>query len=125
MANSASVVANSRTPLSVVLDINNNGTAGATFPYTRTNLLTALMPGPLKAFLTGISDWTVLNFGGALTKHIRFSSVFGGSTSSIPTTPGSMSLVWAANELDLGLDPNVAAATRALVELRLLDSSES
>jgi len=126
MANSAAIVATSRTPYSAVLQASNDGTPAAPFAYTRTNLLAALLPGPLRALLTKTADWSVFNAGGgAQSNKLRISSVFGGTSSDIDYADCSTNVIWAADELQLMCNTVAPSTARVFyIELRCEMSNE-
>jgi hypothetical protein len=126
----ATVIANSRTPLSVAIQVANVGGVDApVFSYTRTNLLAALLPGPLKAKLARTVDWSVLNIiTGTETQDdfIRISKLEGGMQVSLVPPNYTVTVVFVADALNFGIerDNEGPVACDLLVELRLEHSNE-
>jgi hypothetical protein len=126
----ATVIANSRTPLSVAIQVANVGGVDApVFSYTRTNLLAALLPGPLKAKLARTVDWSVLNIiTGTETQDdfIRISKLEGGMQVSLVPPTYTVTVVFVADALNFGIerDNEGPVACDLLVELRLEHSNE-
>jgi hypothetical protein len=120
MANTATFIANSRTPLSVVLSIANDGQGGAAVVFTQAGLLPNLLPGPLQAYLTKLADWSTLNIPAG---PIRVTIILNGALAPSPT----LNVVWSTspNVLTVSIDPNSGAApSSTLLEIRLSHSKE-
>lgn len=125
MANTATILATSRTPLSVVIQITNDGTSAASASLTRTNLLAALLAGPLKALLYKTADWSTFVATGTNTHKIRISSILGGTTSDIDIGTNPAVVTWQVDSLDLSFNPPAPATARSFyIELRALASHE-
>lgn len=123
MANTISVVANSRTPLSVIIDVNNDGTAGAPAGLSQAQLLAALLDGPLKTYLSRLAAW---GDNSNAIGPIRVTEIVGGTTTPVAPTTGAALLSWttAPNALAAALPPNGIAPTRVLWEIRLCATRE-
>ena len=124
MANTLAVVANSRTPLSVIIDVNNDGTAGAVATLTSAQLLGALKEGPLKALLSSALSWAHLV---SPVGPVRLTQIIGGTTTAIQPPNGAALVAWnnSPRALVASLAPNGATPTRALWEIRVSASRES
>jgi hypothetical protein len=137
MATTLSVIANSRTPYSVVLDISNpNGLEGApplpNLPratlVAASNLANALADGPLKELIRRTADLRVLNQTGGDTRmddFIRFTSVHGNTNAMTPATNTCvLNFILDALEASIINENEGAAAARMMVEMRLVHSNE-
>jgi hypothetical protein len=135
----ASVIANSRTPYSVVIRIANAGTPDSpTGQIPRATLAAQLLEGPLRELILRTPDLRDLNFvtnnGPAdFTAFVRITAIDGGldATLTPPSGVGStLVLIFLADALEFGAyalagdDPPVAAACDFLVELRCIHSNE-
>jgi len=86
MGSTLQVIATSRTPESVVLRIDNNGTPDDPIPtISETAFLAELLPGPLHEFLARTADWSTLNIfsSSVANKAIRFTMISGGFSEPI------------------------------------------
>jgi hypothetical protein len=94
MGSSIAIDVNSRTPESVVLLINNDGTPDVAPPVvTRSAILPQLMAGPLQELLARTVDWTGFNLAADLsqTDSIRINALLGGI--GTPLTPPNSAFV--------------------------------
>jgi hypothetical protein len=129
MPSTATIIANSRTPASAVLQVTNDGVVDqAPVLYTRTNLLAALRAGPLKALLAKTPDWTVFNFmsdtaGG---DFLRLTRVEGGLAGFVlpPTTNTILWFVHDAIAFAIFQSGEGQIASTLLVEIRAEHSEE-
>jgi hypothetical protein len=120
MANTVTFIATSRTPLSVVLSIANDGQGGAPVSFARASVLSNLLPGPLQTYLAKLADWTTLDIPAG---PIRMTTILNGALAPSPL----LSVVWltAPNSLAVAIDPNLGAQpSGALLEIRLSHSKE-
>jgi len=126
----ATVIANSRTPASVVWLVGNPGIADApTLVVPRATVLGLLLAGPLKALLYKAPNWTVFNTAtGPLGSDdvIRWTAIEGGySTPLIPPT-ATLVLVFQADGIEFSItrDDEGLTACNLLVEMRHVHSNE-
>ena len=128
---SASVIPTSRTPLSVVLRVDNDGNPDdPILSIPRATLLAQLLEGPLKSRLAHAADWTVFNAPTGpvqLDDTIRFTLVEGGLAESRLPPNSVVHLLFAVDSLDLSIEEFSSDANHRcniLVEMRLVHANE-
>jgi hypothetical protein len=128
---SASVILTSRTPLSVVWRVDNDGGAdNPTLVVPRATVLAQLLEGPLKARLAKTLDWRIFNVTSGPLPYddtIRFTLVEGGLAESRVPPTHTLVLTFQVDALEFSID-NFAGELfnpcNILVEMRLVHSSE-
>jgi hypothetical protein len=123
----ATVIANSRTPESVVWDVaNSGGEDSPTLSVSRTNVLAALLPGPLRERLFRTADWTIFNLGSTGARFIRWTAIVGGLDATLQPPLTTAIVIFHADsiEFSLGYDNEGFVACRLLVEMRAEHSNE-
>lgn len=127
---SAAVIPNSRTPESVVWQVANSGGEDApTLSVARADVLSQLLPGPLRERLRSTSDWTVFNMGTGSTRYddfIRWTMVAGGLDAVLQPPLTTAIIVFHADsiEFSLGYDNEGFVPCGLLVEMRAEHSNE-
>jgi hypothetical protein len=137
MATTISVKALSRTPYSVVLDIQNGNGQEAAPPLPNlpratlvaaANQVNALADGPLKELIRRTPDLRVLNQLGGNTRmddFVRFTSVHGSVNAMTPATNTCiLDFTQDALEASIAAEAEGAAPARMLVEMRLVHANE-
>lgn len=127
---SAAVIADSRTPESVVWDVSNSGGEDApTLDVPRATVLAQLLPGPLRERLRSTPDWTVFNLGTGSARYddfIRWTLIEGGFDVTLqpPLTVALILFHADSIEFSLGLDNEGFVPCEILVEMRAEHSNE-
>lgn len=127
----ATVVANSRTPESVAILVQNPGAADdPTLTVSQATLLAQLREGPLKAALARTPDWSVFNMQTGpiiLDDRIRLTALAGGLNASMrpPTDTCIVRFVAAGMEFSITeYSSDTYHACDLLIEMRLVHSNE-
>jgi hypothetical protein len=127
----ASVVANSRTPESVAILVENPGTLDdPLLTVSQATLLAQLLEGPLKARLARTADWSVFNAPTGpigLDDVIRLTALAGGLNQEMlpPNNVVTLQFLAAGMAFSIFYDAgDGAAACDLLIEMRLVHSNE-
>ena len=126
----ATVIANSRTPASVVWLVGNPGIADApTLAVPRATVLGLLLAGPLKALLAKVPNWTVFNVvtGGIHTDDvIRWTAIEGGYATPLVPPITTLVVLFQADAIEFSItrDDEGLTACNLLVEMRHVHSNE-
>lgn len=130
MSTTAAIIANSRTPASVVLRLTNSGAIDEVTPsLDRSTLEGQLLEGPLKTLLHRTADWSQLNFAGNEVKgdFVRLTMIDGGLSTELVPPNDTMVLYFTANALNFSFTFNGGegpAPGEMLIELRAEHSIE-
>jgi hypothetical protein len=130
MSTQATVIPNSRTPASVVINVVNDGVIDVLpAQLSRYALLLQLREGPLKELLARTADWTVFNFmsNSAARDTVRFMRIEGGVVGMQNRPDATVLWHFLANSIEYAIfsaPGEIPVPSTLMVELRAVHSNE-